>query len=121
MLMPMMVIMIMPVVMIVMVIMIMPVMMIVPMMMYPLAWARAARIFTEHQRFDRDGHSAGRQPDLAEIDIVEIPQFGAVDHQEIISDADLVDHDPAERHGDIAIEHDVERKTGGNALSETIA
>ena len=34
---------------------------------------RPARIFAEHQRFDRDRDGVGRHADTAEIDIVEIP------------------------------------------------
>ncbi len=43
---------------------------------------RPARILAEHQRLDGDGHRIGGQSDAAKIDIVEIPQHDAIDHQD---------------------------------------
>src|SRR5580692_4125829 len=50
---------------------------IVIMMMQALARPRAARVFTEHQRFNGHRHGVGRHADAAEIDVVEIPQHDA--------------------------------------------
>ena len=35
--------------------------------------ARQPRVLAEHQRLDGDGHGHRRQPDAAEIDVVEVP------------------------------------------------
>ena len=39
--------------------------------------ARQPRVLAEHQRFDRHRHGHRRQPDTAEIDIIEVPQHDA--------------------------------------------
>src|SRR5438067_1286394 len=52
------------------------------MMMDALVRTAAARVLAEHERLDGHRHRVGRQPDFAEIDIVEIPQHHAVDGQD---------------------------------------
>ena len=63
-----------------------------------------ARIVGEHQRLDGHRHGARRQADLAEIDIVEIPQHHAVYHQHADRYFQLVLKDMAKRLRDIAVE-----------------
>lgn len=41
------------------------------------------RIIREHERLDRHRHGTRRQPHLAEIDVIEIPQHHAVDHEHL--------------------------------------
>ena len=78
-----------------------------------------ARIFAEHQRFDRDRHGVGRHADAAEIDIVEVPQHHAVDDQKIAANVTFVAEKMPERVRHVAVEHHVERQAFGNPLGET--
>ena len=55
-------------------------------MVEALARPRTARILAEYQRFDRYRHGVGRHTDAAEIDIIEVPQHHAVDHQDFALD-----------------------------------
>jgi hypothetical protein len=121
------------VVMMAMVVMIMAVPMIVPvtlrmsmvvivimiMMMQALPWPGTARIFAEHQRFDRHRHRKRGHSNATEIDIVEIPQHYAVDDQELAFDAELVAQDVAERLRHVAVEHDEDRFFPGDAVSKS--
>jgi hypothetical protein len=50
-------------------------------MMDALGRSARARILAEYQRLDGHRHRVGRQPDLAEVDVVEIAQDHAVDRQ----------------------------------------
>ena len=77
-----------------------------------------ARIVGEHQRLDGHRHSARRQADLAEIDIVEIPQHHAVYHQHTDWYFQLVLKDMAKRLRDIAVEHDEQRLSRGDHVVE---
>ena len=70
---------------------------------------RTARVFAEHQRFDRDRHGVGRHADPAEIDIVEVPQHHAVDDQ-IAANVAFVAKKMSERVRHVAVQHDVERQ-----------
>ena len=78
-----------------------------------------ARIFAEHQRFDRDRHGVGRHADAAEIDIVEVPQHYAVDDQKVAANAAFVAKEMPERVRHVAVQHDVERQASGSPLGET--
>ena len=55
---------------------------------------------------------------MAEIDIVEVPEHDAVDDEEVTLDFKLLVQQVAERMGDIAVEHNVERQLAVNALGE---
>src|SRR5262249_8205595 len=68
--------------MIVRVVMVVRMIMVMIMMMQPLARARAARVLAEDERLDGHRHRVGGHPDAAEVDVVEVPQDHAVDHQE---------------------------------------
>ena len=94
------------------------VLMIMLVVVQALVRSRAARVFVEHQRFDGDRHRVGRHADAAEVDVVEIPQHHAVDHQELAFDIKLVAQDMTERLRHVAIEHDVERQLFGEAIGE---
>src|ERR1700704_5010423 len=109
MMMAMVVIVVMMVILIMAVRMIMRVAMIVIMMVQPLARTGPARILAEDQRLDGHRHREGRIADAAEINIVEVPQHHAVDHQELARHPHLVPQDVAERLRHVAVEHDVER------------
>ena len=100
-------------------VMIMDVRVIVLAVVQPLARPWTARIFAEHQRFDRDRHGIGRHADAAEIDIVEVPQHHAVDDQQVAANVAFVAKEMPERVRDIAVQHDVERQASGNSLGET--
>src|ERR1700687_3608399 len=84
-------------------------MLIMRVMMQPLARPRSARVFAEHQRLDGDRNGVGGQPDAAEVDVVEIHQHHAVDDEDVARDAEFLAQDRAQRLGDVAVEHDVDR------------
>ena len=88
---------------------VMPMLMIMLAMVQPLPRARTARVFAEHQRFDRDRHGIGRHADAAEIDIVEIPQHDAVDDEKIALNVELVAKEMPKSVCHVAVQHDVER------------
>src|SRR4051812_474168 len=88
---------------------IMAMIMIMIMMMDALMWSAALWAFAEDQRLDGDWYGVGRHADAAEIDIVEVAQHHAIDRQDLALDQKLLAQDRAERLGDIAIEHDVDR------------
>src|SRR5262249_30100637 len=67
------------------------------MMMQALPRPGTARVFGEHQRFDRHRHCIRGHANATEIDVIEIPQHHAVDDQELAFDAKLVAQDVAER------------------------
>src|SRR6516165_964064 len=79
---------------------------------------RMTRILAEHQRFDRDRNRVGRQPNASEIDVIEIPERYAIDHQELVRDLHLFAKDRAERLGDVAIKHDEQWLAGRDRLGE---
>src|SRR3954454_4242795 len=79
------------------------------MVMDALVRAPALWAFAEDQRLDGDWYGVGRHADAAEIDIVEVAQHHAIDRQDLALDQKLLAQDRAERLGDIAIEHDVDR------------
>jgi hypothetical protein len=83
--------------------------MIMVVMMDALVRSAALRAFTEDERLDRNWYGVGGHPDAAKIDVVEIAQHHAVDRQDLALDQELLAQDRAERLGDIAIEHDVDR------------
>src|SRR5580698_3977341 len=96
--------MIMPVVMMIMMVIVvvivtMPVRMfvIMRMMMQPLAGPWPTRVLAEYERLDGDRHRVGRHADAAEVDVVEIHQDDAVDHQDFARDIELFAQDRAER------------------------
>src|SRR6185312_13458898 len=73
------------------------------------AHARAARVLAEHQRLDGDGHGVRGHAHAAEVDVVEIPERHAVDHQHLGGEAPLFLEERAQRMRDVAVEHQVER------------
>src|SRR5689334_3960880 len=75
----------------------MPMLMIMLVMMDPLPWPRTPRVFVEDQRFDRHRHRVGGHADAAEVDVVEIPQHDAVDHQQFAFDVALLAQDVTKR------------------------
>ena len=70
---------------------------------------RHARVGAEDQRLDRHRHGEGRHAHAAQIDVVEVPQSDAVEHQHLGRHAQLVLEDRAERLGDIAVQDDEQR------------
>ena len=79
---------------------------------------RVTGVLAENQRLDRYRHGVGRQADASEIDVVEIPQRNAVDHQEFACDLHLFAQDSAEGLGNVAVKHDEQRPAGGNRIGE---
>jgi len=59
--------------------------------------ARQPRVLAEHQRFDGDRNGHRRQPDAAQIDVVEVPEYDAVDAEYLALDVQLFSQDGAER------------------------
>src|SRR6185369_7422224 len=83
--------------------------MIMVVMMDSLVRTAALWAFAEDERLDRNWYGVGGHADAAEIDIVEVAQHHAIDRQNFALDQKLLAQDRAERLGDIAIEHDVDR------------
>ena len=50
-----------------------------------------ARVLAEHQRLDRHRHGHRWQPDLGEVDVIEVPQHHAVDRQDLAFNAKLLE------------------------------
>src|ERR1700754_191942 len=48
-----------------------------------IGFAVQARVFAEHQRFDRDRNGARWHTDAAQIDVVEPSQRNAIDHEQV--------------------------------------
>src|SRR5215204_4038867 len=71
--------------------------------------ARQPRVLAEHQRFDHYRHGHRRQPDAAEVDIIEVPEHDAIDTQDFALDIEFLAQDRAESLRHVAVEHDVER------------
>src|SRR5882724_7174483 len=92
-----------------MVTMAMVVRMIMVVMVDALAWSATLRAFAEHERLDGDRYGVGGHPDAAEIDVVEVAQHHSVNRQDLAFNQQLLAQDRAERLGNIAIEHDVDR------------
>ena len=89
--------------------------------MQPLRGPRSARILAEDQRLDGHRHGVGGQPDAPKIDVVEIHQHDAVDHQDFALDAEFFPQDGAERLGHVAVEHDIDRLPPRDAAGKTAA
>src|SRR5262245_25720016 len=76
-------------------------------------------VLVEHEGLDRDRYRIRRQPDAAEINVVEIPQHHPIDHQHLGSNQQFVAQDRAERLGDIAVEHQIKRSAARDSLRKT--
>src|SRR5712691_2851736 len=87
----------------------MPMPMLMLMVMQPLSRPWPARVLAEHQRLDGDRHGVGRHADAAEIDVVEVHQGDAVDHQDLARHIELLAQNRAERLRHVALQHDVDR------------
>src|SRR5262245_10965859 len=72
------------------------------------------RIFAEYERLDRDRHRVRRQPDAAEVYVIEVPQRHAVDHQDLVLELELFAQYRAERLRDVPVQHDIERLAAGD-------
>ena len=94
------------------------VVMVMVMVVQALPRARAARVLVEYQRLDGDRHGVGRHANTAEVDVVEIPQHHAIDHQHVAFDVKLLAQDMAERLRHVAVEHDVKRALLGDAVGK---
>lgn len=78
-------------------------------MMDALVRPARARVLAEYQRLDGHRHRVGRQPDLAEVDVVEIAQDHAVDGEDFALDQQFLAQDGAQGLRHVAVEHEVER------------
>ena len=88
------------------------VMVAVVMMRVPLDVARGrrnSRIFAKDERLDRHRHSERRHAHAAEIDVVEVPERDAVQHQHVGPHAELLLQERAQRVGDIVVQNDEQR------------
>ena len=56
-----------------------------------------------------------------QVDVVEVPQHDAVDHQDLARDLEFVAQNGTERLRDIPIEHDVKRLSGSDAIGQRAA
>ena len=65
---------------------------------------RHARVGAEHQRLDRDGHREGRHAHATQVDVIEVPQSDAVEHQHLGRYMELVLQNRAKRLCDICIQ-----------------
>src|SRR5882672_11654435 len=81
---------------------------------------RMTRILAEHQRLDRDRHRVRWQTDAAEVDVIEVPQRHAVDHQDLVLELELLAQNRTERLRDVAVEHQVERLAAGNGPRQAL-
>src|SRR5438445_10138193 len=79
---------------------------------------RYPRILAEDEGLDGHRHRMGRHADAAEIDEVEVAQRDAVDHQDLRADAQLFLEDRAEGLRDVAVEHDVDRLSTFDGVSQ---
>src|SRR5215470_8768969 len=99
----------------------MPMFMPMAMMMQPLAGPRPPRVLAEDQRLDGDRHGVGRHADAAEIDVVEVHQDDAVDNQDVARNIKLFAQDGPKSLRHVAVQHDVDRPTFGDALGKSAA
>src|SRR5204863_385548 len=79
---------------------------------------RHPRILAEDERLDGHRHRMGRHADAAEIDEVEVAQRDAVEHQDFRTDAPLLLEDGAEGLRDVPVEHDVDRVSMLDGVSQ---
>src|SRR5262245_43666864 len=94
--------------------------MIMVVMMDTLMRTAALRAFTEHKRLDGDWYGVGGHADAAEIDVVEVAQHHAINGQDLAVDQKLLAQDRAERLGNIAIEHDVDRLASLDGVGKSV-
>ncbi len=80
---------------------------------------RVAWILAENQRLDRYRNRLRRQPHAAQINVIEIPQHHAVDHQKLIGDVQFIAQNCAQRLRNIAVEHHKERPTRSDRVGKT--
>ena len=70
---------------------------------------RHARILAEDERLDRDRHGVRRQADAAEVDVVEVAQRDAVQHQHLARDLQILLEDAADGLRHVAIQDEIDR------------
>src|SRR6516165_500896 len=80
-----------------------------------------ARILIEYKRFDRHRNGVGRKSDATEIDIVEVPEHDAVDHQQLVLDRELVAQDRSQGLGDVTVEHQEQRTALDDVRSKAVS
>src|SRR5439155_2851093 len=78
--------------------------------------ARGPRVLAEYQGFDGDGNGLRGHANAPQVDVVEIPEDDAVDHENFAVDAHFAAQDGAERLRDVPVDHDVE----GHALRKGV-
>src|SRR5215831_15471719 len=92
--------------------------MVLVVMMDALVRTAALRVLAEHQRLDGDRYGVGRHADAPEVDIVEVAQHHAVDGEDLALDQEFLAQDRAQRLGDVAVEHDVDRLPALDGVGE---
>src|SRR5689334_2041573 len=90
-----------------MVVMSVVVIVIVRMRMSVRAPLRPARILTEDERLDRHRDRERRHAHAPQVDVVEIPERDAVDHEHVGGDGPLVLQQRAQRLRHVAVEHEI--------------
>ena len=75
---------------------------------------RDSRIGREDERLDRHRHRKRRHAHAAEIDVVEVPQPDAVEHEHLGGDLEFFLEDAAKCLRDVAVDDDEERLAGSD-------
>src|SRR5680860_1022127 len=74
----------------------------------------------EDQGFDCDWHGVGGSAYSADINIVEVRQGNAVDHQYVIPDVQVFLQDRAHVECDVCVQHDEQRFAAGNTRCRAV-
>src|SRR4026208_958255 len=78
----------------------------------------AARVLAEHQRLYRHRHRARGHADATEVDIVEIAQRDAVEHQQLGADRPILLHDATHGLRYVTVEDQVDRAAAADGALE---
>ena len=79
-----------------------------------------ARIVVEHQRLHRHRHRLRGPADAAQVDVIQIPEHYAVDHQHFARDPHFLAQDRAQRLRDVAVEHKEQRPARSDAHRQSL-